>query len=64
MSNTDQPRDGFVIATHEGVEVDFISCDKNEIMRERVEAGLARRVDLDRFYFADTRDGFGTEPRP
>lgn len=49
-------RDGFVIYTHAGEEIDFIACTKDGRMRERVEAGLAHRVDLDRFYFADTRD--------
>lgn len=56
MSAAQQDRDGFVITTYDGDEVDFIACDKNGSMRERVERGLAMRVDLDRFIFADTRD--------
>lgn len=53
-------RDGFVIRDYEGNEVDFVACDKDGRMREKVYAGLAMRVDLDRFYFADTRDEAGT----
>jgi hypothetical protein len=55
MSATEK-RDGFVISTYEGQEVDFIPCTKDGRMRETVERGLAMRVDLGRFTFADTRD--------
>jgi hypothetical protein len=49
-------RDGFVIETYDGQEVDFIACDYSGRMRERVENGLAHRVDLERLTFRDTRD--------
>jgi len=48
--------DGFVIYEQEsGQPIDFIACTKDEPSRERVERGLAMRVDLDRFYMGDTR---------
>ncbi len=54
MSGT---RDGFVIRENEtGKEVDFIACDKDWRMREKVEDGLLMRVDFERFHFEDTRD--------
>lgn len=50
-------RDGFVICEDAtGAERDFIPCDKGGSARERVERGLAMRVDLNRFFFFDTRD--------
>jgi hypothetical protein len=56
MNSTEQ-RDGFVIYKLDtGEETDFIACTKDGRMRERVEEGLAMRIDLERFYFGDTRD--------
>lgn len=50
-------RDGFVIRTIDtDEEIDFILCNKDGRMREKVWEGLAHRVDLDRFYFTDTRE--------
>lgn len=54
-------RDGFVIHTYDGEEVDFIACTYDGRMRDRVEEGLAMRVDLDRFTFSDTRDEENTD---
>ena len=52
-----QSRDGFVIYSQEdGSEVDFIPCTKDGRMREKVDMGLLMRVDVERFYFRDTRD--------
>lgn len=49
--------DGFVIVEQEsGEPIAFIPSNKDGRMRERVEDGLAMRIDLDRFYFFDTRD--------
>lgn len=48
--------DGFVIVNlADETLIDFIACTKDEPSRERVERGLAMKVDLDRFYFFDTR---------
>lgn len=48
--------DGFVICDQEtGEPIDLIACSKNEPSRERVEHGLAMRIDFERFYFFDTR---------
>lgn len=53
-------RDGFVIwGRSTGAEDTFIPCDKDGMMRERVREGLLMRVDFDRFYFTDTREGSG-----
>lgn len=53
---TTKTRDGFVIQTYDGEEIDFIACEYDDRMRQRVERGLYLRVDLDRFTIQDTRD--------
>lgn len=57
MSSAQESRDGFAIYDLKtGEELDFVACSKDGRMREKVEMGLAMRVDLDRFCFGDTRD--------
>lgn len=52
-----KPRDGFRICKQEdGTEIDFVACERSGSMREKVEMGLLRRVDTERFYVADTRE--------
>lgn len=52
-------RDGFVVRGIDGNEVSFIACDKGGSTRERVEMGLLRNMDIDRFFVEDTRDSWG-----
>ena len=49
-------RDGFIIEDYDGEEIAFIACDYDGRMREKVEDGLVRRVDFERFTFRDTRE--------
>lgn len=50
-------RDGFVIRSIEtDEEIDFIRCERSGPFRDRVENGLAMKVDTSRFYWQDTRD--------
>lgn len=57
MTASKTKRDGFSVrAIEDGKEVDFIRCEKDGRLRERVERGLLMRIDAERFYVADTRD--------
>lgn len=49
--------DGFVICDREsGDPAYFVASEHNGRMREKVEDGVAMRVDFGRFYFFDTRE--------
>jgi hypothetical protein len=53
-----EERDGFVIRSLEDrKEVRFIKCERDGRMRERAEDGLLMKVDLERFFIEDTREG-------
>lgn len=48
-------RDGFIIETYSGREVNFIACAKDGRMRDKVERGLELRINFERYTFRDTR---------
>lgn len=57
MTATDAPRDGFSVREIDtGDEIHFVASHYSGRMRQRVEMGLLRNTNLDRFFVVDTRE--------